>query len=188
MYGSRVDEEGKEIQGDSSFVQAKAGERVAGVKLASIGLATDREGNTIENRANIIFEQEGGAKVFVTLFEATEDWQFKAINTKIKHIATKLMTEEEYYTALNAGGSPGGFGEFIAKISSIFMPLAEGKVFTMKFVYLKGYLTVPNFPNWMALPGNEDTLSTNPKFDKYVNEEPTENVPAGGVPSTDQPF
>lgn len=173
MYGSKVDGSGKEIQGDSTYLSPVAGERVEGNTLVSIGLAKDKDDNVIDTRANIVFQQANGAQVRLTLFEAVEQWQFDNLNKQVKHLATKLMTEEEYYAGINAGGAPTGFQDFIAKISNLFMPLAAGKLFTMKFIYKNGYVSVPSFPNWIALPENADTLTTNPKYDKYVKEEPT---------------
>lgn len=183
MYGSRVDAEGKEIQGDSGYVSPVAGERVEGNTLESIKLSEDKEGNTVESRATLLFKQANGSNVKVTLFEATEDWQFTNLNKQIKHLATKVMTEEEYYAGIEANGSPQNFPSFIKKVSDLVMPKASGKVFTMKFVYKNGYLTVPSFPNWIALPENANTLSTNKKYDKYEQEEPTSpkvNIPATG--------
>tara|TARA_R110002126_G_scaffold47605_3_gene133354 strand:+ start:5990 stop:6556 length:567 start_codon:yes stop_codon:yes gene_type:complete len=184
MYGSRVDAEGKAIQGDSSFVPAVAGERVVGNTLVSIGLAEDKDGNTVETRATLLFKQANGGNVRVTLFEATEGWQFDNLNKQIKHLATKVMTEEEYYAGLEAGGAPSNFTEFINKVAALIMPKAAGKVFTMKFVYKNGYLSVPSFPNWIANPENADTLSTNAKYDKYVAEEASA-APAAAATGTD---
>ena len=168
MYGSKVDGSGKEIQGDSTYLAPVAGERVEGNTLVSIGLAEDKDGNVVDTRANIVFQQANKAQVKLTLFEATEEWQFTNLNKQVKHIATKLMTEDEYYAGINKGGAPAGFQDFVTKISKMFLPKAEGKLFTMKFVYKNNYVTVPSFPNWMALPENADTLSTNEKYDKYV--------------------
>lgn len=173
MYGSKVDGSGKEIQGDSTYLSPVAGERVEGNTLVSIGLAEDKDGNVVDTRANVVFQQANGAQVRLTLFEAVEQWQFDGLNRQVKHLATKLMTEEAYYAGINAGGAPTGFQDFIAKVSSLLMPLAAGKLFTMKFVYKNGYISLPSFPNWIALPENADTLTTNPKYDKYVKEEPT---------------
>ena len=174
MYGSKVDGSGKEIQGDSTYLSPVAGERVEGNTLVSIGLAEDKDGNIVDTRANIVFQQTNGAQVRITLFEAVEQWQFDSLNKQVKHVATKLMTEEQYYTGINAGGAPTGFQDFIAKVSGLLTPLAAGKLFTMKFVYKNGYVGVPSFPNWIALPENADTLTTNPKYDKYIKEEPTD--------------
>lgn len=188
MYGSKVDGSGKEIQGDSTYLSPVAGERVEGNTLVSIGLAEDKDGNVVDTRANIVFQQANGAQVRLTLFEAVEQWQFDGLNRQVKHLATKLMTEEEYYAGINAGGAPTGFQDFIAKVSNLLMPLAAGKLFTMKFVYKNGYISLPSFPNWIALPENADTLTTNPKYDKYVKEEPTdvaEESAAGMTASTD---
>ena len=190
MYGSKVDGSGKEIQGDSTYLSPVAGERVEGNTLVSIGLAEDKDGNIVDTRANIIFQQDNGAQVRITLFEAVEQWQFDSLNKQVKHVATKLMTEEQYYTGINAGGAPTGFQDFIAKVSGLLTPLAAGKLFTMKFVYKNGYVGVPSFPNWIALPENADTLTTNPKYDKYIKEEPT-NVaegPVAGVPTSSDVF
>jgi hypothetical protein len=179
MYGSRTDSKGQAIQGDSSFVSAVAGERVPGNTLVSIGLSEDKDGNVVETRATIEFQQSNGAKVRMTIFEPNDDDQQRfeqqqvSVERNIKHLATKLMTEDEYYSGMEAGGLPKTFPAFIAKVSALLMPKAAGKVFTMKFVYSNGWVTVPKFPNWIALPGNEDTLSTNAKYDKYTPETPS---------------
>jgi hypothetical protein len=187
MYGSRVDAEGKAIQGDSSFVAGVAGERVVGNTIQSIGLATDKEGNVVENRATIEFKQASGKVVRWTVFEATEPWQFDNLNKNIKHLATKVMTEEEYYAGMEAGGTPANFQAFINKVSALIMPKAAGKVFTMKFVYKNGYLSIPSFPNWIATPENASSLTTNAKYDFYTPEVPSE-VAAEGVPAEGNVF
>lgn len=173
MYGSRLDSKGEAIQENSQYATPVAGERVEGNVIEAISLAEDKEGNIVETRANVVFKQANGAAVRWTIFEATEDWQFDSLNRNIKHLATKLMTEEEYYAGIEKGGAPSDFVGFIDKLSKLILPKAEGKVFTIKFVYKKGYVSIPSFPNWIALPENADTLSTNAKYDKYVKEEPT---------------
>tara|TARA_B100001939_G_C16766632_1_gene540716 strand:+ start:148 stop:714 length:567 start_codon:yes stop_codon:yes gene_type:complete len=176
MYGSRLDSKGEAIQENSQYTNPVAGERVKGNTIESIGLAEDKDGNIVETRANVVFKQANGATVRWTIFEAQEDWQFDSLNRNIKHLATKLMTEDEYYAGIEAGGAPTDFVSFIDKLAKLLLPKAQGKQFTMKFVYKKGYVSVPSFPNWIALPENEDTLSTNPKYDKYEKEEPTEEA------------
>jgi len=173
MYGSRVDAEGKTIQGDSSFVAGVAGERVEGNTIQSIEFAKDKDGNVIDTRAVVTFKQANGALVRWTIFEATEPWQMDNLNKSIKHLATKVMTEEEYYAGLELGGSPSSFQDFIKKVSALIVPKAAGKLFTMKFVFRNGYLTIPSFPNWIATPENANSLSTNPKYDFYTAEQPT---------------
>ena len=185
MYASRTDSEGKAIQGDSGYVSPVAGERVEGNTLVSIALAKDKEGNEVETRATVEFQQANGAKVRWTIFEATEEWQFNSLNRNVKHLATKLMTEDEYYAGMEAGGSPEDFVSYVAKLSSVLMPKAEGKVFTMKFVYNNGYVSLPKFPNWIATPGNESTLSTNPKYDKYEPEEASDAPESGATAAAD---
>jgi hypothetical protein len=184
MYGSRVDSEGKAIQGDSAFVAPETGERVQGNTIASIGLAKDKEGNTVETRATIEFQQASGAKVRWTLFEPQEgegnEWQKTALERNVKHMATKVMTEDEYHSAMEAGTPAEDFQSFISKLAQIILPAAAGKVFTMKFVYNNGYVTVPKFPNWITTPDNENTLSTNARYDKYEAEAPSE-APAAGT-------
>ena len=182
MYGSRTDSKGQAVTGDSAYLAPVTGERVEGNTIASIGLATDKDGNTLETRATVEFQQASGAKVRWTIFEAQEDWQFDSLNRNVKHLATKLMTEDEYYAGI---GAPADFPSFINALSALIMPKAAGKVFTMKFVYNNGYVTVPRFPNWIATPENANTLSTNPKYDKYEPEEASE---APAEVAEDSPF
>jgi hypothetical protein len=173
MYGSRTDSKGQAISGDSAYVAPVTGERVEGNTLAAIGLATDKDGNTVDTRATVEFQQANGAKVRWTLFEpqdGEDGWQKDALERNVKHLATKIMTEDEYYAGMEAGGGAPDFPSFINKLSSLLVPAAAGKVFTMKFVYNNGYVTVPRFPNWIATPENANTLSTNPKYDKYEPE------------------
>jgi cell division protein FtsI/penicillin-binding protein 2 len=182
-YGSKVDSTGKEVSGDSSFVQAVTGERIVGNTIKSIGLAKDKDGNIVETRATIEFKQSNGATVRLTLFEAKEDWQFDQINRTAKHLATKVVTEEQFYAAV---ANASDFPSFIKALSDLIMPASAGKVFTMKFVYNNGYVSVPKFPNWIAAPENADTLSTNAKYDKYTAEEAT---PApNAIPATGDVF
>lgn len=180
-YGAKVDSTGKAVEADSGYVQAKTGERVEGNIIESIGMDSDKDGNLLDDRAKVVFKQANGSKVRLTLFKAVEGWQFDNINKTTKHIATKVVSEEAFYAAVGAASD---FPSFIKAFSELVMPAAQGKVFTMKFVYSKGYVSVPKFPNWIALPENADTLSTNAKYDSYTAEEstpaPAQNIPATG--------
>jgi hypothetical protein len=142
----------------------------------------DKEGNVSSSLAGILFKQPNGSIVKKTLFEpeastsqvpskkdpnklvGNNDWKLDALNATIKHVATKIMTEDAYHTAIAAGSAPKSFSEFITKASNILMPASKGMKFTMKFVYelskkdSKYYVVIPTYAPWIAKP--EDALQS----------------------------
>jgi hypothetical protein len=176
MYGSGKNSKGEEIQANNSVVLPVAGERVKGNKFISFDFAKDKDENVVEDRAEFVFKQESGALVKISLFEGEEDWQIDNINRTVKHICTKLTSEEIYKEKIEAKPAS-SFANFVSKIKSLLKDVDfSDKVYTMKFVYnKKGYVNVPQFPNFIATPDKEDTLTTNPKYDKYELEKPVDN-------------
>lgn len=176
MYGNATNSKGEAISSDNSGILPVAGERVKNNKFLGFDFGKGKEDNVVENRADFMFQQESGATVKISIFEGDEDWQIDNINRTVKHVCTKLVSEEAYKEKIESKPA-NSFGGFITKIKNLLKDEDfSDRVFTMKFVYnKKGYVTVPNFPNFITTPDKEDTLSTNPKYDKYVLETPKAN-------------
>jgi len=166
IFGAKLDSSGKELQGDSSYVKPAVGERVVGNKLTNIEFIRKEDG---KESAKVTFTQSNGAALVWVVFSPETEKQLDSVNKNVKHLCTKFVTEEEFH-ALQSNSFEG----FISGVKSLILDKAADKVFTMKIVYnKKGYASLPYFPNWIALPGNEDTLSTNPRYDFYeVPEKP----------------
>ena len=170
MFGSKVDSTGKEVTDGSSYVKPLVGERVPGNKLTDIEFVRKDDG---KESAKFTFTQSNGAKLIWVVFAPENEKQLDSVNTNTKHLCTKYVTEEEFH-ALQSNS----FESYINGIKGLILDKASALEVTMKIVYnKKGYASLPYFPNWIALPGKEDTLSTNPRYDFY--EVPEKTSPAG---------
>ena len=176
MFGSKVDSTGKELEGDSSYIKPSVGERVKDNKLTSIEFIRKDDG---KESAKFTFTQSNGASLVWVVFAPEDDKQLDRINRNIKHLCTKYVTEDEFH-AVQANS----FEAFIGGIKTLILNKAVDIPVTMKIVYnKKGYASLPYFPNWIALPDNEDTLSTNPRYDFYEVQE--KSSPVGGLSDLD---
>lgn len=175
MYGKSTNSKGEELSADSSYVLPVAGERVKGNKFISFDFGKDGE-DVSEERAEFVFKQANGALVKISLFAGEEEWQIDNINRTVKHICTKLISEEAYKEKIE-NKPASSFANFVTKIKNLLKDEDfSDKVFTMKFVYnKKGYISVPSFPNFITTPDKEDILSTNPKYDNYELKTPVSN-------------
>ncbi len=167
-YGSRTNAEGEAHRGDGRM-PVMTGEKVEGCKLQTIEMATDDSGQVIAGRAVVRFTQPNGSTFQQMYFESDQDWAIDRTNQQFLHMATKMITEEEYYNAI---GTATSFSDFISKVSGALMPASQGKSFTLKIALRESngsyFPTFPNYPNFIELDGtNPSTLSTNPKYDFY---------------------
>ena len=185
MYGSRVDHEGNTLQGDSSFVPAVAGPKVKGNVLAYIGLGKDQNGNTVEDRLILEFTQANGATFRQSYTKPSEEadvaWQKTNLERHLLHIATKVSTEDEWFSAIEANS----FEDYVSKVAAFLMPKMKGKKYTLKITYnAKGYMGFPLFPNFIEDDTQEpSTLSTNSKYDLYIK--PNVDAPASAATASD---
>lgn len=167
-YGSRTNADGEAHRGDGRM-PVMTGERVVGCTLQEVAMATDDNGQVIPNRAVVRFQQPNGSTFQQMYFESDQDWAIDRTNQQFLHLATKLVTEEEYYAAI---GTATSFSDFIAKVSGSLMPASQGKSFTLKIALRESngnyFPTFPNYPNFIELDGTTpSTLSTNAKYDFY---------------------
>jgi len=178
MYGSRTNNEGVAISANGSS-PILVGEQVVGNKLVSLEMAKDQNGNPVGNRATLTIGQRNGAKFTHSFWDSTEEWAIVQVNREMLHICTKIVSEDEYYSILEAHGD-GTFVGFISAVATHILPKAADKTFTMKIIYKenksngKWYPNFPKFPNFIELDGTTpSTFSTNPKYDVYVMPTPT---------------
>lgn len=170
MYGSNIDENGKELRANGTM-PLLTGERVVGHVIEKLARATDQNGVELPNRWEIHFRQSNGKLFVYTFFDSAEAWAIAKLNRTMLHICTKIVSEEEYYTVVSGSAN---FTEFMTRIATNIIPKATGKTFTLKIVYLldknsgKSYAKFPNFPNFIELDGTTpSTLKTDPKYDFY---------------------
>tara|TARA_R100001463_G_scaffold23551_2_gene56417 strand:- start:27423 stop:28019 length:597 start_codon:yes stop_codon:yes gene_type:complete len=178
MYGSRTNQEGVAISANGSS-PILVGEKVTGNKLVSLEMAKDQNGNPVENRATLTILQRNGAKFTHSFWDSTEEWAIVQVNREMLHMATKIVTEDEYYAVIEEHGD-NTFKGFIKAVAEHILPKAAGKTFSMKIIYKenksngKWYPNFPKFPNFIELDGTEpSTFSTNPKYDVYTMPTPT---------------
>jgi len=188
-YGSKVNSEGKSITADG-FSPIMVGERVVGNKIKGVEFAKNEDTSINEDRAFIIIEQTNGAEYRHMLTNSDNVKAQDIANRTVLHLATKFMTEEEYYAAL---ANPSSFKEFVTALKDRVFPRAVGKTFTMKFTYRqngdKFYAGFPTFPNFVELDGTTPSgLSTNPKFDIYETPTRSNVAPPTEATSEDDVF
>ena len=167
-YGSKTNADGAAHKGDGRM-PVMTGERVVGCTLQQIAMATDDNGQVIPNRAVVRFQQPNGSTFQQMYFESDQDWAIDRTNQQFLHLATKMITEDAYYAAIEGAAS---FSDFIAKVSAALTPASQGKSFTMKITLRESngnyFPTFPNYPNFVELDGTTpSTLSTNAKYDFY---------------------
>ena len=184
-YGSRETSDGSEVRGDGR-APVQAGERIEGCTLEYIGFPEDQEGNPVTTRAVVRFIQPNGAVFKKTYFDSDQDWSIDKTNQHMLHIATKIMSEESYYAAIAGAGN---FQAFFTKLGEVLVPAATGILFNTKVILRlnnndgKYYPDFPNIPNFVEVTGTTpSTLSTNARFDAYVQPDAT---PAAAAVSDD---
>ena len=167
-YGSKTNAEGVDLNSDGKM-PIMTGEQVTGNVLTEITMATDKDGATLDNRAVVRFKQSNGSTFSQMYFDSDQDWAIDRTNQQFLHIATKIVTEDQYFAAVSTAT---GFPDFIAKVGALLLPASAGKTYTLKISLRENdgnyYPTFPNYPNFIEADGTTPTtLSTNPKYDVY---------------------
>lgn len=138
-YGSKVEEKLVPVVG------TKENPFLNGVTIVGLELSEDG------TRFTMTFKQPNGALVKVTEFAGTEDWQIDQTNRRVRHIATKIVSVEEYESAIKETNN---FADFISRVVSIIGNRYANMEFNMLFVYnKKGFVTIPSFPNFIEVSG-----------------------------------
>lgn len=188
MYGSKLDETGKEIQA-KGVMPLMTGEKVVGCKLVSFGPATNPTTNEVDpNRFQIVFEQSNGKLFTQSYYNNEASWAQTNLNRAMLHICTSFISIEEYYAVVEGSAD---FVDFMNRIQTKIMPKAIGKGFTLKITYSqqkssgKWYAGFPSYPNYIELDGTKpSTLTTNPKYDFYTI--PVENDSIDNTQTTEE--
>jgi hypothetical protein len=157
-------------------------------ELVGITLNTDKGG-----RLDFEFKQENGATVKHAEFPANPDFgdvakQATDVSRRVKHIATKCMTEGEFVIE-----NVSTFEEYGTKVIALFGKKYEGKKFRMLFIYKGKYVSLPKYPNFienMAIPAEKTTIYISdwnkkklvkPEPDTAVASSPTTVMATGGA-------
>ena len=117
---------------------------VENVELINVSIPEGQEMLTFE------FKQANGAVIRHTEFPANPDFnvdvatQAKDCSRRVKHIATKVMSEDEFVMDDIAS-----FMDYAHKVISLFGRKYEGKKFRMVFHYKGKYAVVPRYPNFI---------------------------------------
>lgn len=180
-YGAKITADGKEVRANGSMPKL-TGERVIGNVIEYFGMSTDINDNPVTNFAEIRFRQSNGA-LFVHKFRDSElDWMVDNLNKSMLHICTKIVTEAEYYVALEGTTN---FSQFIEAVKTKIIPKALNMTFTCKITlrentnvespsYGQWFTQFPQFPNFIEVDKTiPSTLTTNPKYDIYIIPEAT---------------
>lgn len=122
--------------------------------------------------AVITFIQPNGAEINRREYEGQTDEEMTKVSISIKHVCTKLMSEEEYIAAI--GNNVTGFVDFINKVNaSLIGKISPEKKFRMLFHYNnKNYTQVSNFPPYIESMDVEVAKSTltSKLNSKYIKE------------------
>jgi hypothetical protein len=168
-YGSRTDESGKEIKAGGRN-PILVGEKVPGNTVESLEFKKDENDNVDYSKCELKFKQSNGAIFTHVFMDSEERWAIDKTNRELLHIATKVMSEEDYYAQM---GTSNSFQEYMEKYKQVVFPKLKGQKFTLKITYRvskngKAYPSFPGFPNFIEKDGTTpSTLSTNPKYDFY---------------------
>jgi hypothetical protein len=170
MYGSNVE------SNSTGGVMPVVG-IVENCELVSVSLNMDKGG-----RLDFEFKQPNGATVKHAEFPANPDFgdvekQATDVSRRVKHIATKCMTEAEFVI-----DNVTTFAEYGNKVISLFGQKFMGRKFRMLFIYKGKYVSLPKFPNFiegMDTPAEKTNIyisDWNKK--KLVKPEPDAATPA----------
>lgn len=174
MFGSNKKADGTEINANGK-TPVLVGEKVEGNVFVEAKWYNDEHKSFV-----ISFKQTNGA-IFTHRFNrpnpesASFEKSLEYLNTQMLHIATKVMSEQEYLAAV-AGSSD--FETFVTKLIAGVFSKMVGKTFNLKITYkyetgddgkVYSLPQLPLFPNFIE-PGDtkECTFSTNPSYDFYV--------------------
>jgi len=180
-YGSNVTSDGKPIGADSDFIPPSVGIQ-ENVILKSIEV--DRE----KGRCVFEFVQADGAVVRHTEFDGEEDWQIDTTNRRVKHIATRFVTEEEYHAAVE--GSK-GFLDFSSRVKNLIdAKNSEDIKFRMIFRYDKNYkyVVLPQYPNFIELMSVEESKLVITNYDQGFLKKPSPDEEAKGASDVDSEY
>lgn len=163
----------KEGTGTGSYIAPKGGQCVTGNKLISLKMCKRQEVEQT-NRAELIIEQENGARVVIEYFyDEKYAWSEEIVNEQFQSLGTALVGEAAYFKAI---GKPESFKGMVEDVNDLILDNSE-KVFSMKFVYSRDsnpkskyfhypVIGVPRYGNFIELDGTEpSTLAAGQ--DKY---------------------
>lgn len=168
MFDSKVDKDGKEITADGK-PSVMVGERVMDNVLSEVSLSEDKK------RIIFAFKQTNRAVFNYSFFGPGDpEGEYYAQNManlkkSLLHIATKIVTEEEFWTAITGATT---FEEFANSLISKIYSKGIGSKFNLKIVYSRkesgDYPSFPRFPNFIEKGNSEtSTFSTNAEYDFY---------------------
>ena len=129
---------------------------VENCELVSVTMNTDKGG-----RLDFEFKQPNGATVKHAEFPANPDFgdvekQATDVSRRVKHIATKCMTEAEFVI-----DNVTTFEEYGHKVTNLFGQKFMGRKFRMLFIYKGKYVSLPKFPNFiedMEVPADKTNI------------------------------
>jgi hypothetical protein len=153
-------------------------------------------------RLDFEFKQPNGSTVKHAEFPANPDFgdvakQATDVSRRVKHIATKCMTEAEFVI-----DNVNSFDEYANKVIALFGQKYVGRKFRMLFIYKGKYVSLPKFPNFiepMATPAEKTSIYISdwnkarlvkPQPDPQPAAVPAggPDLPSAGVNNDDMPF
>tara|TARA_R110000868_G_scaffold28617_4_gene107113 strand:+ start:11143 stop:11703 length:561 start_codon:yes stop_codon:yes gene_type:complete len=138
-YGSKKTSDGKEINADENRLLPNVGIQEDCIIKGSFELSEDLK------YASMVFVQSNGAEVSHKEWDNDDEASQDDVNRRIKHICTKLVTEQEYDTLPETNS----FTDYIKAVNTLIEGKTEGK-FRMLFHFNnKGYVSVPRYPNFI---------------------------------------
>ena len=145
-------------------------------ELVSVSLNTEKGG-----RLDFEFKQSNGATVKHAEFPANPDYgdvekQATDVSRRVKHIATKFMSEGEFVI-----NNVNTFEEYGNKVIALFGQKFAGVKFRMLFIYKGKYVSLPKYPNFIE-PMEIAATSTNiyiSEWNKKKLVKPEPDAPVG---------
>ena len=141
MYGSNKNTEEKSYP----VVGTVTNPTISGNSIEGFELSEDG------NRFTITFKQPNGSLVKHSEFNNEADWAQDETSRRIRHIATKIVSDDDYSAAISETSS---FGDFMSKVTNLIGNKHIGLMFNMLYVYnKKGYVSLPKYPNFIEKDG-----------------------------------
>ena len=155
---------GRKVSSDNTVVSPEVG------IVENVSMDSQFKLNEDSTFAIISFFQQNGAKVDRRIYDSDKEEEQETTDRVIKHICTKIVSEEAYENATKAPCN--SFTEFINLVNRLIAGKTTTERFRMIFHYNnKGYVTVSKYPNFienMKVPVEESKLKISPYVSGYL--------------------
>lgn len=150
---------GRKVAADNEYTVPEVG------IVENVSIANQFEFSEDNSYATITFFQQNGSKVERRFYDSDDEKEQETTDRCVKHICTKIVSEEAYDKAMGGGAS--SFVDFISKVNKLIAGKTEREKFRVIFHYNnKGFVVVSKYPNFIE---NMKTEKSKLVITKYVS-------------------